>query len=555
MRHRNSSSGCVRWDTSNNTVCGIPLQPGRSQRNTADDMKQSRKSFYAVCALLSLYLGSLALQKINLVPADLGRHLKNGELLLSPGAASWQAVLHTNLFSYTNPDFPFVNHHWMSGILFYVLYLGIGFPGLSLVSFLALVAAMCVGLGAIRKEVRLPDVLVTGLLLIPLIAYRTEIRPEGLSYVFVLVFISLLYRHSQGKLDPKYLWFLPVIEVVWVNLHIFSIFGPCIIGTFLVESIIRADMGKTKRLCVLLGATAAATLVNPFGITLPLYPFRIFQNYGYTVAENLSIPFLEHARYIDPVFLWYKVALGFAVLSGANLVSRKRKAAPIALIIIACAFGGLGYFSVRYMPLFAMAAIPLGCIGYAHLIGSRSSLPGRASNALACVISVVLVAGGLVRFGGKLPNHPNWGIGLLPGNAASAEFVLANDLRGPIFNNFDIGGYLTFHFFPDEKVFVDNRPEAYPAAFFQDEYKPMQQNDGIWKTQLEKYRFNMIYFHRHDMTPWALQFLKARVGDPGWAPVYVDNYALIFLRRNTENASVINRFELPENIFVFPEGR
>ena len=35
-------------------------------------------------------------------------------------------------FSYTNPDFPFINHHLGSGILFYIIFLILGFGGLSL---------------------------------------------------------------------------------------------------------------------------------------------------------------------------------------------------------------------------------------------------------------------------------------------------------------------------------------------------------------------------------------------------------------------------------------
>jgi len=75
-----------------------------------------------------------------------------------------------------------------------------------------------------------------------------------------------------------------------------------------------------------------------------------------------------------------------------------------------------------------------------------------------------------------------------------------------------------------ENVFVDNRPEAYPPEFFQNEYIPMQQNDTIWKVEEQKYNFNAIWFYRLDMTPWAQQFLITRVSDPEWVPIFVDDY-------------------------------
>jgi hypothetical protein len=59
---------------------------------------------------------------------DLGRHLKDGELLLSPAASQ---ILHTNFYSYTQPDREFVNHHWLAGIVFHAVYKLGGFPGLN----------------------------------------------------------------------------------------------------------------------------------------------------------------------------------------------------------------------------------------------------------------------------------------------------------------------------------------------------------------------------------------------------------------------------------------
>src|ERR1700747_1422988 len=49
----------------------------------------------------------LMLQTTDLSLVDLGRHLKNGEVLLHGSWHEKQAVLHTNFYSYTEGDFPF----------------------------------------------------------------------------------------------------------------------------------------------------------------------------------------------------------------------------------------------------------------------------------------------------------------------------------------------------------------------------------------------------------------------------------------------------------------
>ena len=153
------------------------------------------------------------------------------------------------------------------------------------------------------------------------------------------------------------------------------------------------------------------------------------------------------------------------------------------------------------------------------------------------------------------PNLQNFrnSFGLRPGVNRSAEFFKRNHLEGPIFNNYDIGGYLIYHLFPQERVFVDNRPEAYSVSFFKDIYVPMQEKEEVWKKMDERYRFNAIFFYRRDITPWAQPFLIQRIQDFAWAPVFVDDETIILLKRNAKNASLIERYELPGEIFRFEQ--
>ncbi|HOW97928.1 MAG TPA: hypothetical protein P5567_01780 [Kiritimatiellia bacterium] len=52
---------------------------------------------------------------------DLGRHLLLGRLILDRGS-----VPDTNLLTYTWPDYPFINHHWLSEVVFYGLHRAVG---------------------------------------------------------------------------------------------------------------------------------------------------------------------------------------------------------------------------------------------------------------------------------------------------------------------------------------------------------------------------------------------------------------------------------------------
>jgi hypothetical protein len=138
---------------------------------------------------------------------------------------------------------------------------------------------------------------------------------------------------------------------------------------------------------------------------------------------------------------------------------------------------------------------------------------------------------------------------MYPHHRDGADFIKDNRLMGPIFNNYDIGGYLIFRLYPQEKVFVDNRPEAYPAEFFEQVYKPMQNNPQKFKEVSEKYNFNLVYFYRYDLTEWAQKFLVDLISNQDWVPVYVDEATIIFVKNDPKNKEVIDKYRLPEEMF------
>ena len=135
------------------------------------------------------------------------------------------------------------------------------------------------------------------------------------------------------------------------------------------------------------------------------------------------------------------------------------------------------------------------------------------------------------------------GLGVRPGNLAALEFYRSAGLRGPVFNNFDIGSYLIYGLYPDERVFVDNRPEAYPAAFFQEEVRPIQRDEARWREADDRYRFNVIFFSHQDHA-LGKEFVLRRVADPAWAVVFVDESNIILVKRNEQNGEVIQRYEV-----------
>ncbi|MCG3164977.1 MAG: hypothetical protein POELPBGB_00737 [Bacteroidia bacterium] len=538
----------------------------------------------AVLAVLFVAYASVFMaREINFVTADLGRHITNGKVTVETGN-----IISTNFYSYTEPDFPAINHHWGSGVIFYIIHEAFGFSGLSVFYVFTVVgAALLFGMAALRfADARL--VFFAAVLAAPLLAYRTEVRPEGISLLFAGVFFYMLVLFREHKLSYLAVLILfGVAQLLWVNSHIFFFMGFMLTGFFMAEEyVVGKNKEKLKHYVMLLAVLLIASLLNPFFIKGLLAPLTIFKEYGYMIAENQSVLFMQE-RMPGPVFTHFEITGFVLLLLFAFLIIQKKLIQVLVLLLPVVAFGLLGFVAVRGIPLFALAAIPALAFLMQHLIAPSKSPPkgetfhrtGHSTDGALAEPSISSWAGwGFAGVGilivltgfqsgyatdkkNKRPRaeyrEPSYfapikyttGTGLFADMNLSADFFKQNNIKGPVFNNYDIGGYLIYHLYGKEKVFVDNRPEAYSVDFFKKTYVPMQEKMEKFREVEQQYGFNCIWFYRHDNTPWAQPFLLQLLEQPDYVPVFVDGFTIMFLKRNEQNAELIKKYELPKSMF------
>jgi hypothetical protein len=485
--------------------------------------------------LAGLY-GLVFTKYIQLNAADLGRHLRNGEIILAR-----LAVPTTNEYSYTAPDFPFLNHHWASGVIFHLIHRVAGFPGVSLFAIAAAVATFWLFFSVARRESRFEVAAASAIVMLPVIGSRTEIRPEIFSYLWSGVFFAILWRYARGTASGHALVLLPIVEVLWVNTHVYFFVGPVLVAAFLAEELVARR--RPRPLLIAGAATVLAMCVNPAGLRGALYPLSIMGNYGFDVVENQ--PPLLLARHIDfPPTRYFLIA--FAVLAASWLYAllfdrRGRPGWPVALLLLSVFVSALAWTAVRNFALFGWIALVAVCANLGDApVPAWTRRRGVLVPALLGALALALV----------LLHVPYWrgqaaytGIGVRPGNLAALDFYREAGLKGPIFNNFNVGSYLIYGLWPDERVFVDNRPEAYPAAFFHEQLVPMLRDEARWHEADERYRFNVIFFAHQDAA-LGPEFLARRLHDPEWAPVFADDDLIILVRRNEQNRDVIRQYEL-----------
>ncbi len=543
--------------------------------------------------VIALYTSLFFLQQTNLVTSDLGRHLMNGKLVwltvgqhvfgegvfnqamhdsvgLARSPDEWRTALDysivtTNTYSYTNPNFEVINHHWLFGVFSYAVYLVGGFSLLTVGNAIVVGSAIFITLVTAGHSARWQRVAVVAALLLPLVTNRVEIRPESVSLLLSALFTLVLHAVTRGQLRWKIAAILLLLfQLIWVNTHIFFILGFGITGIFWLESFV-SSRKHLKKLTALGGLLGVVSLLNPNGVAGLLAPLGIFTNYDFMVAENQTTFFMLRVL-PKPEHWYYLVVLGILAILFVSMllrqVLRRKKLEKtnvfqryhVVWLVYLCVLAVAGLWLNRLYSFFGLLALPpLAWLLELSWQQEQETLKKLVSKQLLLPIFSVFgfaLLWGVIASGMFFPSFSHFGAGFVPNNLAAAQFFAKNRLHGPIFNNYDNGGYLIVTLFPQERVFTDNRPEAYPPGFFTN-FKQAVADQTLWEKLLAQYDFSTIIFHRNDMTDHGQRFLIDRIIDPDWAPVFVDEYTLMLVRRSPENAEIIAHFELPQSMFSF----
>jgi hypothetical protein len=126
---------------------------------------------------------------------------------------------------------------------------------------------------------------------------------------------------------------------------------------------------------------------------------------------------------------------------------------------------------------------------------------------------------------------------LIPEDAIA--FVNANGLRDRMYNDMEVGSYLTWEGWPRHRVFQDPRINGYPRAF----HALLRRADvprAEWDAALAGFGVTTALITYPTQNPRAAFFDPDR-----WALIYRADDGLVFARRRPELAALIARSELP----------
>ena len=147
----------------------------RQAAKTTEEVSTTRWVKTTVFVLILVFYASLLVHKIELPAADdIARHVKNGEMILGGNLD----ILKSNVYSYAEPEHRFINHHWLAGVVFYLLHQAVGWSGLIIFKVIVLLAAFVLLFAAAVKKADFWLVAFFSIPAILVLSERSALRPE-----------------------------------------------------------------------------------------------------------------------------------------------------------------------------------------------------------------------------------------------------------------------------------------------------------------------------------------------------------------------------------------
>lgn len=512
---------------------------------------------------------------------DLGRHLLLGKIIATSGQ-----VPTTNLLTYTCPDFPFINHHWLSEVVFYFAHRAVGLNGLIVLKALLMCAALALAGRAVPLKQASPLVVFAATLAAIALGYRAHIRPELFTYLGIAFYGWFLARAARAKLSGWSWAILIVYGFFWANAHIYFIFGLGMIFCYWLacwwrnwrdgNPLLRAyPRAETIGLISLI----AISLLNPHGWRGLVYPLGIFGNYGMAITENAA-PLDYWQTVLNPMLLALPFLSMLALLVfWRTLIGRlghpdgyRGRPAPFTAGQIASVFILLtaliaAWLMARSAPLLALTILP--ALGFCVERRRNELTLEKHSNPPPDQICLHphFIKCDNIFFGGSLRSVAILLVSLLnlwltfsvlegsysrvfPSPIGPTPFGLDDESRylelrrlrkdglpGKIFSDYNSGSLVEYNIYP-ELGYVDNRPEAFPATFWQEEYLPALSLSTVWEEVVARRGIQTVAV---SLAGVKEHFIRALLSDPRWQLVHLDFFFAVFTRNTPQNQDFLRR--------------
>jgi hypothetical protein len=450
--------------------------------------------------------------------------LRTGQLI-----EQTQQIPNADPFSFTVNGKQWVTHEWLSELFIYKLF-SIGGFGLLIIVFSGIITASY-SFAYLRCSAKSKPYIAGFVLLLGALSSAPiwGVRPQMLTLLFVSIFLFLLDRYRCNG-NIKTLIPIPIILMVWVNLHAGYILGIVIEAIFLfgyiLENLIFKNGKKEKTyvisqkpLWILFGLLITSILVillNPTGFRILTYPFQ-------TLTDSAMQSLIT--EWFSPDFhqvIWQPFAVMLLALISVGIIGNR----PISItnILLTLVFGYGALRSMRNIPLFAIVVIPVLAERLCYLIKFRLNAHKYTrhfrfiSGVVICSMAVVMVLG----FIQVTHNQQKSEAESFPKDAV--DWIIKIKPRGNIFNSYNWGGYFIWRLYPEYPVYIDGRADLFGEEFVFN-YTGIYFAKPGWEEKLDQEGIRIVFVESDSRLAGALRQSST------WKKEYEDDRSVIFLKK------------------------
>jgi hypothetical protein len=508
-----------------------------------------------VALLVLLVYSTLAVRLLG--DAGIGWHIRTGQLILAT-----HAIPHVDPFSSTMSGRPWFAWEWLYDVLVGWLDRAAGLNGVVFftASIIALTFSWTFRL-LLRRGTSFPLALILVLLAASAAMIHFFARPHVMTWLFSVLFFYVLDSNeakdrasaAEAQQHTLSLWLLPLLMLLWVNVHGGFLLGFVLLGIYWVsgvweyfrlgenrfeDALQKIKAAKRSRQLALIGILSAlATLANPYGWSLHVHIYRYLSNrFLMDHIDEFQAPNFHGVAQKCFAALLMLTLVAFAIKSRDKTTIQPSG----ALIVLFAVYSGL----------YASRNIPVSSLLIILVIGPRLSAalqgltvkPHVASPSTASSdffrrmqniesglrghiwpIAAIVLTCWITFHGGKFGTEPLINAHFDPKRfpAGAVSYLEDHKLQGSVFIPDSWGGYFIYRLYPQIKVAIDDRHDFYGEQFLTSYLKTMHVEPG-WKDFLDQHPVRYVIIPQDS----ALANILAET--PGWQPIYSDAVAAIF---------------------------
>jgi hypothetical protein len=414
-------------------------------------------------AMIALLVGvgtECFITKLSVLDLDVWWHLSVGDWILRH-----HAFPHSGILSRTAADRPWMAYSWGYEILLARSYDLFGFVGMALFG-TAVTMAVAVAVFWMLHRISGRFWRAWTLTVIALSAFLFNIMPRPVFFsmaLFALTLTLIFKALNTGRL--RLLCWLPLIFVLWANSHIQFVYGLFAVGLL---------AGVT-----LLQRMAQQLDIHPDVLREPTLPSApLFLIFGLCMFATCLGPYSYHLYGLLPAYSSSKVF--YAMIVEMQALSFQGVTHFLELLLAAAAFYAIGWRQkldlFKFLLLIAASVLAFRmtrdawflCITAAAVLAD-SAVPEDQRNAslnLSEWAGVAIASVLLLFLAARNTDFNPRGLDRAISNqfpVDAVNFLRQHPVPGPLYNNFDWGGFLIFYL-PDYPVSIDGRADLYGDA-------------------------------------------------------------------------------------------